>query len=97
MNRNSTGKIKASSYSQSYSSFGQFQNGVSHSMHHDAEEPTKIQKKSSLKEILKNKKCREEIVTKTSITGSQNNAQKYYKKNVMSATVYKENKLGRFT
>ena len=78
--RHSTGKMKTTGYSF-----------TSHQENED-----KIQKKSSLKEILKNKKTRDEIQKTPSSTLSSNNyVQKYYRKSGINGTVYKENKLGR--
>ena len=78
--RHSTGKMKTTG-------------GYSFTSHQDSEE--KIQKKSSLKEILKNKRSRDEIQKTPSSTISSNYVQKYYRKNGVNAAVYKENKLGR--
>lgn len=95
--------MKTTSYSSSYSSFGQFQNGAAQGNHNSLyypnnnnnyDEYNKIQKKSSLKEILKNKKPKDEI-PKSPIPVPQTYVQKYYKKTGMSATIYKENKLGK--
>lgn len=88
--------MKTTSYSSSYSSFGQFQNGAAQGNHNSLyypnnnndDEYNKIQKKSSLKEILKNKKCKEEA-PKAPTPMPQTYVQKYYKKTGMSATIYK--------
>ena len=77
--RNSTGKMKGT-----WSSFTSYQ---------DSEE--KMQKKSSVKEILRGKKNREEAQRNPSnIMISRSYVNKYYKKG-MGAALYKENKLGR--
>ena len=68
--------------------------GYSFTSHQDSEE--KMQKKSSLKEIIRNKRTREEFQkTPSSNISSSNYVQKYYKKNGINSGVYKENKLGR--
>jgi hypothetical protein len=67
--------------------------GYSFTSHQDSEE--KIQKKSSLKEILKNKRSREELQKTPSNISNSNYVQKYYRKSGMSTAAYKENKLGK--
>lgn len=54
------------------------------------EDDYKIQKKSSLKDILRgNKRGKEDVVVKPGTPLSQTYVQKYYKKTGMSTTIYK--------
>lgn len=97
--RHSTGKIKTASFSSTYSSFGQYHNPQSHSSFYNSTtnyyepEEHKIQRKSSLKDILKGKKTKEEVCKPCSPLPQSGYLQKYYRKPVMNTTVYKENKV----
>jgi len=48
-----------------------------------------------LKDILKNKKGKEELVKSSTPLAQPSYIQKYYRKPGMSTTAYKENKIGR--